>query len=148
MKKQIILVFGMLVLACSSVFAQDYKAAVGVRLGEGMTGLDVKYNMNASNSIEGIVDFVNGINVVGLYEFNNKLSQSFNFYYGFGANLGVWNGSDNNVLTLGVDGVVGIEYIFPSIPFAISLDYKPFLNILGVTGFHGTDFGLGLKFTF
>lgn len=144
MKKQIIAIFTMLILACSAASAQDYKVGLGVRGGGVMSGINAKYNFNAINSLEGTLDFVNGFNLVGLYEFNHKIAPDFNLYYGLGANIGAWSSS----FVLGVDAIVGVEYLIPSVPLGISLDYKPFMNLIGYTHFHAADFGLAVRYTF
>lgn len=72
-------------------------------------------------------------------------------YFGFGAHIGsVGDNSNpkfNNTLLAGADGVVGVEYVLPETPIAISLDLNPRLEFG-----HGPYFdlapGLGLKYTF
>jgi hypothetical protein len=52
-------------------------------------------------------------------------------------------------LGLGVDGIVGLEYKIPPIPFAISLDIKPFVEINSAGGVGmAMDIDLGIKLTF
>lgn len=125
--------------------AQDYNAAIGVRLGVDMTGVDFKYNLGQAHTIEAIVDFAKGFNVVGLYEHNTQIASSFKCYYGLGAGIGTWTNSE---LTVGIHAIVGVEYAIPTVPFAISLDYKPFFNVSGQSNFFAKDFGLGIKYTF
>ncbi len=147
MKKIIVLLFVM-VLASAKLSAQDYNWAIGVRGGVTMSGLSVKYNFDPANSIEGMLDFAQGFNIVALYERHIPvITNGFRFYYGAGANLGAWHHHDDK-FTLGIDGIVGLEYKISSIPLAFSLDYKPFLNFIGHTGFHAADFGLTIKVAF
>ena len=50
---------------------------------------------------------------------------------------------------IGIDGVLGMEYKIPPIPFAISLDIKPFMEFNSDGNVYlKLDPGLGLKFTF
>lgn len=149
MKKKIVALFALLVAMFSTnAMAQDYSLAVGVRGGGEMSGLTVKYNLNSVNSIEGIVNFMNGVNLTGLYEFNTPILDALDFYYGAGASVGAWDTVDGSSFSVGIDGVIGIEYVIPKIPLALSLDYKPFFNIIGDTGFRAADLGLGVKVTF
>lgn len=136
-------------LLAGTAAAQDYNWAIGVRGGVTATGLTVKHNFDPANSVEAIVDLVKGVNVYALYERNMPvITTGFNFYYGGGVNLGGWEKHGDNKFTAGINGVIGLEYKIQSIPLALSIDYKPNVNFCGASGFHGADFGLGIKVTF
>ena len=50
---------------------------------------------------------------------------------------------------LGIDGVIGLEYKIPTIPIAISIDVKPFLEVNTSGGaWLSLDPGLGIKIAF
>ncbi len=84
-----------------------------------------------------------------------------NWYYGGGGHVAFHN--DNYVrdyygrkvfyadgqMGLGVDGIFGLEYKIPAIPFALSLDVKPFVevNTQGGVGM-ALDGALGIKVAF
>lgn len=149
MRKILILCSVLLLAAAGRLSAQEYNWAIGVRGGVTATGISVKHNFDPANSIEALVDFVQGVNVYALYERNIPvIAQGFNFYYGGGVNLGGWEKHDKTRFTMGIDGIVGLEYKIQSIPLAFSVDYKPCLNFAGNTGFHAADFGLGIKVAF
>ena len=138
----------LLCTAATSLRAQNYSWAVGVRGGITASGITVRHNFNPSNAIEGIVDFAQGFNLYALYERNVPvIGNGFNFFYGVGGNIGSWGYSDGD-FALGVDGIVGLEYHLPTVPLAFSIDYKPNLNLFEETKFHALDFGLGIKVTF
>lgn len=145
--KKIILLATLALLSASAVSAQNYKWAAGVRIGGEMSGLTVKHKFSAANAIEGILAFPwdNGFLVTALYERHMPvISDGFNFYYGGGGQLGSWS----NDFSIGVAGVVGLEYQIPRIPLLLSLDYKPVLNIASDTRFYLADIGLGIKVSF
>lgn len=147
MKKVILLVA--LLAITTTTFAQDYKWAVGARIGGATSGLAVKHKIAATTAIEGIlsIPYDKGFVVTGLYEkVVPVIADGFNFYYGGGAHIGSWG--DHDKFRLGVDGVVGLEYKVPEIPFAFSVSYKPSLDIISDTQFHFEEFGLGIKFVF
>lgn len=149
MRRFLILSSVLLLAFTSRLSAQDYNWAIGVRGGVTATGLTIKHNFDPANSIEALVDFVQGVNVFALYERHIPvITQGFHFYYGGGLNLGAWGEHDNDPFTMGIDGVIGLEYKILSIPLAFSIDYKPCLNFVGKTGFHAADFGLGIKVAF
>ncbi|QXV65373.1 hypothetical protein FPZ42_15570 [Mucilaginibacter achroorhodeus] len=150
------------VLITSSVKAQDYKTAVGLKFGGYENGPSVKYFLNEGTAIEGVIGIrSHGVVFSGLYELHQ---QAFNtaglkFYYGFGAHLGsvgsgVYKrfGGDDQVyndshILLGADGVLGLEYKIEQAPIAISLDLNPRVEL--ATGpFFDVAPGLGVKYTF
>lgn len=142
--------------------AQDYKTAVGLKFGGFENGPSIKYFMNSSTAIEGILGIrSHGVVLTGLYEIHQEAFNTplLKFYYGFGAHAGsvgrgVYKrfGSDDNYyndshILLGADGVLGLEYKLPDAPFAFSLDLNPRVEL--ATGpFFDIAPGLGLKYTF
>ena len=135
-----------LMVATLSVSAQDYNWAAGVRLG-GFNGATLKKNLGA-NALEfgvawGLGDY---ITVDGVYEWQKPvITDGMHLYYGAGAYVGLFA----NSFCLGAEGVVGLEYRLPiNFPLAISLDYRPGLNILPRIGFNPGNVGLGIKYCF
>jgi hypothetical protein len=144
-------------------FNTPYKTALGIRVG-GTTGLAVKNFFRPATAVEGILGtFGNGFSITGLIEKNAQAFEveGLNWYYGGGAHIAFYNGNryynvygrdvnyrDNHDVGIGVNGIIGLEYILPdNIPVAFSLDLKPFIEIdsdgdVGVA----PDLGLGIKF--
>ena len=148
MKKIAVLLTILSLTAVTGLSAQNYNWAIGVRGGVTASGITVRHNFDPVNSIEGMLDFAQGFNVYALYERNVPvIASGFNFYYGAGVNIGSWDHHEGK-FTFGINGIVGLEYKVASIPLAFSLDYKPNRNVIGKTGFHAADFGLGIKVTF
>lgn len=148
MKKRLLLWALLSFTAATRLDAQDYNWGIGVRGGIVTSSVSVKYNFDPVSSFEGMVDFAKGFNIIALYERNLPvIGEGFRFYYGFGANIGSWH-KYRDEFTLGIDGIVGLEYKIPSVPLAFSVDYKPFLNLVGHTKFHADDFGLTVKVAF
>ena len=127
--------------------AQDYNWGVGVRLGGDTGGVSVKHKMNASSGLEflGSAYWDSGFMLTGLYErYVPVIGKGFNLYYGAGAHLG----SFSETFLLGADGILGLEYKFDRAPIALSLDWKPALNIVETFDFWAADFALGVRVTF
>lgn len=161
-----LLILGAFLLIGKTSYAQDYKPdykfAAGLKFGGFENGLSGKYFLNTTTSLEGLLGFrSHGLVFTGLYEFN---TQAFNveglrFYYGFGAHIGAigkgvykrFNGDNENynsnqILT-GADGVIGLEYVIPKSPIAVSLDLNPRVEL--ATGpFFDIAPGLGVKYCF
>lgn len=109
----------------------------------------------------------NAAGLTGLYEVHVPAGvDGFKFYYGGGAHLTVdanryYFRNDryrdgyyayrygHNGFAFGIDGVVGVDYKIPVIPFSISFDLKPYLEF---NNYHGIgvalDPGLGLRVAF
>jgi hypothetical protein len=167
------IISGLLVIATVTCIAQDnslpvnlqqgksdYHTAIGLRGGE-TSGFTFKQKYAQSRAIEGIIGvWRNGISATLLVE---TYEQAFDvpglkWYYGAGAHASMETSyyyidgrrySRGGGLGLGVDGIVGIEYKIPPIPFAISLDVKPYAEV-NTNGniYFGPDPGLGIKVTF
>jgi len=141
---------------------QSYQTAVGLKFGGYENGLSVKYFTTNDVALEGIVGFrSHGLVVTGLYEIHQEAFgvPELRFYYGAGAHIGaVGSGvyrrfeGDNvtynsSQILLGIDGVLGLEYIVPKSPIAISLDLDPRAEL--ATGpYFDIAPGLGIKYTF
>jgi len=158
---------GGLLLIGNTAKAQDYKPnyqfAAGLKFGGYENGVAAKYFMDPTTSLEAIAGLrsPHGLVITGLYE-KNILAfhvEGLRFYYGFGAHLGAvgagyykrFNGDDqlytNNRILLGADGVIGLEYVIPNSPIAVSVDLNPRLEL--ATGpFFDIAPGLGVKYCF
>jgi hypothetical protein len=142
--------------------AQDYKTAVGLKFGGYENGISAKYFTTNDVAIEGLLGFrSHGVVITGLYEIHQEAFgvKELKFYYGAGVHIGAigsglyrrFNGSDeyynNSHILLGVDGVLGLEYVIPQSPIAVSLDLNPRAEL--ATGpFFDIAPGLGIKYTF
>lgn len=134
-------------LSLTALNAQEYKWAVGARVGGQTAGISGKYNIDGVNGIEGILSFPykNGFLATALYErYVPVIDHGFYFFYGAGGHIGKWDSK----FAVGADAIVGLEYRIPNAPLAISIDYKPTFNIASRTKFYMLDFGLGLRAMF
>lgn len=146
--------------AVSQSFDSDYKYALGLRAG-GPSGITFKINTQNSNSVEFIAGFwYDFINITALFEKNAPAFDvdGMRWYFGGGGHISFFTSEINDDrwyyrrgegYALGIDGIVGLEYKIPPIPFAVSLDLKPFIEVDRAGEVHlGIDPGLGIKFTF
>lgn len=137
--------------------AQDYQNALGLRAGLS-TGITYKHFLSTTDAFEGILTTRwGGFNLTGLYERHGRAFDTDNlyYYYGGGAHIGAWSGRNNpwfnntNTYTvIGIDGILGLEYVFEEIPFNISIDWKPGFNLIGYTGFWGDEVALSFRYIF
>lgn len=141
-----------------------YSTAIGLRGGE-TSGLTIKHFVGANTAIEGILGLwhhgftatvllekhVSAFNVSGLnwyYGGGGHIAlQTNNKYYGYGQKRN--DQYDNGNIGLGVDGIVGLEYKIPAVPIALSLDLKPYIEVISNGNIYGSlDPGLGIKVAF
>ncbi|MCB0802983.1 MAG: hypothetical protein KDB74_07785 [Flavobacteriales bacterium] len=153
----LILIFGLLFsLGITKLTAQNYSTAAGVR-GGGLNAISVKHFVDDGRALEGIVATRwRGMQITGLYQIH---AQAFNvenlyWYYGGGAHIGFFNGykdhpyfdDDKSYTNIGIDGVIGLEYVFQEIPINISVDWKPEFNIIGASGVWFGDGGIAIRY--
>ena len=140
----------------------NYQTAVGLKFGGYEDGVSIKYFTNNAVSLEGDLGFrAHGVVFTGLYEFNQVAFgvPELKFYYGAGAHIGAEGsgvyqtiGGQNETyntahILLGVDGVLGLEYVIPKSPIAISVDLNPRAELASGPFFDLAP-ALGLKYTF
>lgn len=144
MKKTLLILAALLGFA---VAASAQSRALGVRIGPN-TELSYQHTMGAENFLE--VDlgwnFMHGyFNAAAAYDFMIAPVGPLNFYAGPAADI--WIAGEAG-LGLGVGAQVGLEYLFPSIPFQISLDWRPMFELIPATTFGWSSIGLGLRYQF
>ena len=142
----------------------SYSTAIGLRGGE-TSGLTIKHFIGGQTAIEGILGFWHhGLHATVLIEYyaNAFGASGLNWYYGGGGHFAIDGGRsyygygqkrkdyyDDGNFGLGVDGIVGLEYKITNIPIAISLDLKPYVEVISNGRIWGSiDPGLGVKFAF
>ena len=146
-----------ILLFSHSISAQNYKNALGLRIGSpyGITG---KHFFSDKTALEGILSFGwGGFGLTGLMEIHNETNQVANlkWYYGFGGHVAFWNDHPNNPWNggesdgaIGVDGILGLEYTFDDIPLNLSIDWIPSINLIGDIGFADFQLGISARYTF
>ena len=158
MKKTILVSFVLLLVTLSKVSAQkgtsyntsdSYKTAIGVKFYPG--SLTIKHFINNNTALEGIAYFFNGVRITGLYEIHGNINDvnGLRWYVGPGAHVGFYNTKYGGGSSIGIDGVLGLDYKFRGAPINVSLDWQPsfeFGNNYG-NGFTGNWGGLSIRYT-
>jgi len=153
MRKVVLLLVIFSCLALSKAKAQrhsqDYSTAIGIKFYP--TALSVKHFVNDGDAaIEGLGYFWDyGFRLTGLYEFHHDISgvDGLKWYIGPGVHFTAYGSRHyNGGSTIGVDGVLGLDYKFEDAPVAISVDWQPSLEF-GYYGFQNWG-GLGIRYAF
>lgn len=153
--------------------AAGYKTGIGLRGGwEG--GLTIKHFLQSHRAVEGIFSRgwgYGGVRITGLYEIHKPFpgANGLDWFYGVGAHVGFYNEHyygykcynggyydrdgdwhpgkcRDRYTTIGIDGILGLEYQFNEIPFTIGIDIKPYFDLVG-RGDHFGDGALTIRYT-
>lgn len=166
MKKLLTIYF---ILLGTMAFSQAENTSIGLR-GGGVSGFTIKtVDYNDLKGFELILGYQKeGARLVGMLEKFNPIKEDrlANLYVisGVGAHTG-YISYDENVVTvvngvqyysyqkryapvIGADLLIGIEYHFESVPFNVSLDYKPYIEFFGEKTFNIDfwDIGFSLRY--
>jgi len=144
-----------------SAYSQKAENAIGLRGGWG-TGVTFQHYVSEKHAVEFIAHTRwRGMVVTGLYEVHEPFFDvdGVQWYYGVGAHIGVWRYYKNGPkwfedewtgsrTVIGADAIIGLEYFFDEIPFQISADWKPAINLIGYSGLWGDDGALSIRYVF
>jgi hypothetical protein len=144
----------MLTIFTKSASAQPngttYKSAVGIKVWPFAANFKT-FVGNRDRAIELLAYFSDGFRVTGLYEFHTDITTQGNLklYAGLGGHAGYYDKSgEKEGFSLGVDGVIGLDYKFNKIPLNLALDWQPsFEFITPSTSFQGNRGGLAIRYT-
>jgi len=130
-----------LCLYFSTIQAQDFDSAIGLRLGT-PSSITYKKFISQSAALEGIASYrgligSSWVSLGAAYQIHNDIESipQFQWYYGGGASVFFWSYSDNIFVdeastSFGIQGYLGISYTLANTPINFSLDWVPnfFLN--------------------
>ena len=131
--------------------SESYQTALGVKFYPG--AITIKHFINDNTALEGLGYFwERGGRITGLYEIHGNINDvaGLKWYIGPGAHLGFYNTKYGGGTSIGVDGVLGLDYKFQGAPINLSLDWQPsfeFGNNYG-NGFSGNWGGFAIRYTF
>jgi hypothetical protein len=129
MKTKIYLVLLFFVFLIGTNTAQDYKNAIGAKLGYGLIA-SYKTFLNERSALDIFGGFRWGGLAAGAYYLNHtpiNNVERLSWYWGFGGSFTTWNYGIGSVsyYELGASGVLGLEYNFDEIPLNLSVDWAP-----------------------
>jgi hypothetical protein len=146
-------------ICISFSLSAQYNSAVGLRLGY-PNSITYKKFLNDNNAIElfgGIRGFVgaSSFNASGLYEIHKEIDgvDNLRWYYGGGAGVFFWTynsrfiGDNSSNISVGLHGVLGLDYAFEDIPLNLSTDWVPTFFLNGyISGFARGYAGLSARY--
>ena len=146
--KRIVIIFAVLFTFISTLSAQDYRFAVGVRLSNSTptinSSITGKYFVTETTAIEGLVSFGSRFGLGALIESHRPFKPAgFGWFFGGG----VYAGFDSDTY-VGPMGIIGLDYKFQNIPLNLSIDWKPELDIIPDIRFVPDAFAVSVRFAF
>jgi hypothetical protein len=156
MNKRLSLLFTSLFIVIA-INGQEYKTSMGLRAGLPV-GITAKHFMNKTNAVEGVLATRwGGFVLTGFFEREYRIAEypGFNWFWGGGAHIGLWDAGYNPRINdeyagpvVGIDGIIGIEYTFDELPLNLSFDLMPSLNLIGYTGWGGINGAISIRYVF
>lgn len=151
----------------TSVSAQGFKQAAGIRAGWINPGIEYRYYTTEMHSLKALLSVRDrGVKLHGLTEFYQydlfPFSYQLVFFYGAGIHFGfeswdelvteptrIYTETKTSFVT-GLDGLIGVEYLFYEAPVKVGLEAKPFFDVFGRHGFDVRllDFAFTVKYLF
>lgn len=154
MKKCFFLLTFVFVFVITQLQGQDYKSAVGARLGSPLS-ISYKTFISEQGALEGYIGFrgnvsYNWVSISGAYLHHQPLEiediQNLKWYVGGGGSVMFWNYPNSVVddfssTALGIQGYLGLEYTFDDIPLNLTIDWIPTVFVGG--NLYINNFGVG-----
>lgn len=144
MKKALIIVAVLIGFGISS----QAQSALGLRLG-GYGGLTFRTTSGFLSHLEIMAALPfndDGIYGTVLFEQQQQLGATvgLSWYYGLGGHFGTYF----EEIAIGADFILGLDYIIPSSPINLSLDWKPAVDIIGGDNFRSRDGAISIRYMF
>ena len=154
---------GFLLLACvagiciaQTAMAQDTEVApispgknlLGIRISSSAAAVNhaitYKRFINQTTAIEGLLSFTDpGALGVLVEKYSPFASSGISWFWGAGAYVGFSGGR-----RFGAQGVVGLDFVMPTLPLNLSIDWKPELNFTQQFSFEPAALGFSARFIF
>ncbi|MEO6452698.1 MAG: hypothetical protein ABIN97_01435 [Ginsengibacter sp.] len=136
----------------SSFNSSNYKTALGFKFFL-PTAVTLKHFISPDKkALEFLGYFYNeGVRITGLYEFHNNINEvvGLKWYAGPGVHIALYNNKHDGFTSVGIDGVIGLDYKLNNAPINLSLDYQPSIQLTDYYGDRYTSWGgLALRYTF
>lgn len=136
--KKLIFTFAIALCCVFTAQSQEYKTAVGLRLGSPFS-ISLKHFISEKGAVEVYAGFrhwayVNAVNIGGFYQHHTNIASvdGLKWYYGGGAGVWLWtyNKNFNFGATYGntnfaIMGCLGLDYKFADAPINLSADWVP-----------------------
>jgi hypothetical protein len=161
-----LLLISIIVLSTGFAFSQEFKQAVGIRIGY-TGGVEYRVYTDELNSYRFLIGSRDrGLILQAMKEWHRydlfPSTDQWIFVYGAGVHAGYerWDQQyyNNNysyyvtrtAFVVGLDGLAGLEYLFRKAPVSLGFEVKPYFDLFGreMFDFQLFDFALTVKYNF
>lgn len=162
-----LLSFAFLPNAFGQQYAQVGSGGVGLRIGGLSSGISAKYFFRDDLAVEGILGTSfgrRGFQFTALFEQHMPITkiEGLYWFFGGGGHVGAYKGRyyydrsnkhfqksyDKTLATVGIDGIIGLDYKIAELPLSVGVDFKPFLDANQDGFFLYGDGALTIRYTF
>lgn len=129
--------------------ASTYKSAIGVKFYPGAITFKHFFTEKAAGELLGYFRSY-GTRITALYEIHGNINNAggLKYYFGPGGHVSFISSKYGGGGSVGVDGVLGLDYKINSAPINLSLDWQPSFDFKDTDGFIGDWFGIAIRYTF
>jgi hypothetical protein len=162
MKKAVLIFILVLFISVSQLSAQsssanssEYTTAIGVKFYP--TAITLKHFLTGNkNALEFLgYGYNRGTRIAALYEIHGNINgaEGLRWYIGPGAHVAFYNSKKSpqgSYSSIGVDGVLGLDYKINAAPINLSVDWQPSFDFGDgyFNGFAGDWGGVAIRYTF
>jgi len=136
-------------------YTSPYKKAIGIKLNPGAISYRSFYTRNKAAEGIGFVS-LDGFQLTILNEKYTPFANAENltWYIGYGGHFNLWseryklnNPAKKAGVSVGVDGMLGLDYKLKNTPLNLSVDIQPSFNFVGESYFELGWGGIGIRYT-
>ena len=137
------------------LYADGYTKAIGVKMYPGALSYKSFYRSNKAIEASGYIT-LDGFWLSILNEIHTPIKEDnqLSWYIGYGGHLGIWsdewrkknNTLDKSNISVGFDGIIGLDYKVRNSPLNISIDWQPSFSI--IQSYFKNQGGIGVRYTF
>jgi len=149
------------------ICAQNYTRDAGIRVGD-FVSVSYRQFQDDFQALEGVLFIGRRGMTIGVLKEHfepafGQISENIVFKYGYGAHAGFRSINHYRILNrkyeletyrftplIGIDGLIGLEYQFPEIPFLAGIDIKPYVefSIIQIFSLYLQSVGFSIKYRF
>jgi hypothetical protein len=136
------------------LYADGYTKAIGVKMYPGALSYKSFYKLNKAIEASGYIT-LDGFWLSILNEIHTPIYEDtqLSWYIGYGGHLGIWseewrkknNTLDKSNISVGFDGIIGLDYKVKNSPLNVSIDWQPSFSI--IQGYFKNQGGIGIRYT-
>ncbi|MEI7589591.1 MAG: hypothetical protein WCJ68_08855 [Chitinophagia bacterium] len=135
------------------LYEDGYSKSIGVKMYPGALSYKSFYNTHKAIEASGYIT-LDGFWLSILNEIHTPIKEDnqLSWYIGYGGHLGIWseefmktnNPSGKSNISVGFDGIIGLDYKVKNTPLNISIDWQPSFSI--IQSYFKNQGGIGIRY--